>query len=59
MLAGNFYQILALLVIVLLIFGNRLPSVARSLGQSIVEFKRGVKEIETKPTEESKAGDAR
>jgi sec-independent protein translocase protein TatA len=33
-------------VIVLLLFGNRLPSVMRSLGKGIVEFKRGVKGIE-------------
>jgi sec-independent protein translocase protein TatA len=35
-----------LLGIVLLLFGGRLPALARSLGQSIVEFKKGVKEIE-------------
>jgi sec-independent protein translocase protein TatA len=29
--------------IVLLLFGNRLPSVMRSLGQGITEFKRGIK----------------
>jgi sec-independent protein translocase protein TatA len=31
--------------IMLLLFGSRLPSVMRSLGQSITEFKKGVKEI--------------
>jgi sec-independent protein translocase protein TatA len=40
------WQLLILLGIVLLLFGSRLPSVARSLGQSIVEFKKGMKEIE-------------
>ena len=30
----------------LLIFGNRLPSVMRSLGKSVTEFKKGVNEIE-------------
>lgn len=30
-------------VIVLLLFGNRLPSVMRSLGIGITEFKRGIK----------------
>lgn len=30
-------------VIVLLLFGKRLPQTMRSLGQSIVEFKKGVK----------------
>ena len=33
-------------VIVLLLFGNRLPSVMRSLGQGMVEFKKGVQGIE-------------
>lgn len=33
-------------VIVLLLFGNRLPSVMRSLGRGIVEFKKGVQGIE-------------
>jgi sec-independent protein translocase protein TatA len=27
------------------LFGNRLPSVMRSLGEGIVEFKKGLKEI--------------
>ena len=36
-------QILILLVIVLLIFGaKRLPEIARSLGSSTREFKRGI-----------------
>jgi sec-independent protein translocase protein TatA len=41
-------QLLIVLIVVLLLFGNRLPSLARSLGQSLNEFKRGVKEIEDK-----------
>ena len=50
-------QLLILLVVVLLLFGTRLPSVARSLGRSIVEFKKGVKEIEDHSDEElSKEG---
>ena len=32
--------------IVLLLFGTRLPKVMRSLGEGIVEFKRGVQGIE-------------
>ena len=39
-------QMLIVLAIVLLLFGNRLPSLARSLGQSLIEFKKSVKEIE-------------
>lgn len=41
-------QIIVVLLVVLLLFGSRLPGVARSLGQSIVEFKKGVKGIEDK-----------
>jgi len=34
-------------VIALLLFGKRLPEVARSLGQGFVEFKKGMTNIET------------
>jgi sec-independent protein translocase protein TatA len=34
------------MVIVLLLFGNRLPSVMRSLGQGVVEFKKGLQGLE-------------
>jgi sec-independent protein translocase protein TatA len=33
-------------VVCLLIFGNRLPSVMRSLGKSVTEFKKGIAGIE-------------
>jgi sec-independent protein translocase protein TatA len=33
-------------IIVLLLFGNRIPQVMRNLGQGITEFKKGMKEIE-------------
>ena len=33
-------------IIAVLLFGSRLPSVARSLGKSIVEFKKGMNDIE-------------
>ncbi len=33
-------------VIVLLLFGNRLPTMMRSLGRGIVEFKKGAQGIE-------------
>ncbi len=32
--------------VILLLFGSRLPKVMRSLGQGIVEFKKGVQGIE-------------
>ncbi len=40
----HFWEIVVVLVVVLLLFGSRLPSLARSLGRGIVEFKRGLKE---------------
>jgi sec-independent protein translocase protein TatA len=39
-------EMLIVAVIVLLLFGNRLPSVMRSMGRGIVEFKKGVQGIE-------------
>lgn len=33
-------------VIALLIFGKRLPDVARALGHSIVQFKRGINDVQ-------------
>jgi sec-independent protein translocase protein TatA len=33
-------------LIILVLFGNRLPGVMRSLGQGMVEFKKGVQGIE-------------
>ena len=39
-------QLLIVLVIALLLFGNRLPSVMRSLGKSVTEFKKGVNDID-------------
>ncbi|MEQ8208303.1 MAG: twin-arginine translocase TatA/TatE family subunit [Lacipirellulaceae bacterium] len=35
-------QMLIVGLVVLLLFGNRLPSVMRSLGEGITEFKKGV-----------------
>ena len=39
-------ELMVFCVIGLLLFGKRLPEVARSLGKGIVEFKKGVKGIE-------------
>jgi sec-independent protein translocase protein TatA len=39
-------EMLIIAFIALLIFGNRLPSVMRSLGKSVTEFKKGVSGIE-------------
>lgn len=38
-------ELIVIGAVALLIFGRRLPEVARSLGKSIVEFKRGIKDV--------------
>lgn len=37
------WQVIIVGMVVLLLFGNRLPSVMRSLGEGITEFKKGIK----------------
>lgn len=44
----GYQELLILLVIVLILFGaNRLPELARSLGSSVKEFKKGINEAKT------------
>jgi sec-independent protein translocase protein TatA len=38
----SLFHWLIVMVIVLLLFGNRLPSVMRSLGRGVTEFKKGL-----------------
>jgi len=40
-------ELLIIGAIAILLFGNRLPGVMRSLGQGITEFKKGVQGIES------------
>lgn len=42
-------QLAIVLLVVLLLFGNRLPMLARSLGSSLIEFKKGVKDADEAP----------
>lgn len=44
-------QWIVIAVIGLLLFGKRLPEVGRSLGQGIVQFKKGLKEAENEVTQ--------
>jgi sec-independent protein translocase protein TatA len=43
------YEFFVIAFIALLMFGNRLPGVMRSLGQGITEFKKGVNGVEDEP----------
>lgn len=42
-------------LIILLLFGNRLPSVMRSLGRGVVEFKKGLQDEGSDDETEKKA----
>ena len=44
-------EILLLLVLGVLLFGRKLPEVGRSLGKTMVEFKKGMKGIEDEVSE--------
>ncbi len=53
------WQVIIVGMVVLLLFGNRLPSVMRSLGEGITEFKKGIKggEEDSKSNLEDKRDD--
>ena len=46
-------ELIIVLVILLILFGSRLPSVMRSLGQGITEFRKGVRDEVSSDSPES------
>ncbi len=49
-------ELIGIGIVALLVFGKRLPEVGRSVGRSIVEFKKGIKGIEEEIETESASG---
>ena len=39
-------ELIAIAIVMLLLFGSRLPSVMRNLGRGVTEFKKGIKSTE-------------
>lgn len=64
------WEIWVILLVILLLFGSRIPKVARSLGQGISQFKKGLNDATSEideaadeakkdlPSSETKASDA-
>jgi len=50
-------ELVVILVVAVLLFGRRLPEIARNLGKSLTEFKRGIHEA--KETKDELADDVR
>lgn len=51
----GYLEILFFAFIILLLFGTRLPTVMRSIGQSIPEFKKGARDAESDLKDETSA----
>ena len=51
------YELLILLVILLILFGHRLPGLMKNLGKSVNSFKEGIHETDAggEPIDEDKA----
>lgn len=51
-------ELIVIAIIALLIFGKRLPEVGKSLGKSIVEFKKGLRGLEEEIDKAGEEGQA-
>jgi len=52
------WEVIIILVVIFILFGHRLPSVMRSLGQGVVEFKQGMKGVTDDEPEKVEKKDA-
>jgi sec-independent protein translocase protein TatA len=51
-------ELIIVLVVIFILFGHRLPSVMRSLGRGVVEFKQGMSGIEGEDASKDEKKDA-
>ena len=50
------WELGAIALVAVLLFGSRLPEVGRSIGKSIVEFKKGMKDVENEIEQKKQRG---
>ena len=54
MFGVGYQEMIIVLIVVFILFGHRLPSVMRSLGRGVVEFKEGMRGIDEEPSKDEK-----
>lgn len=47
------WELIIILGVILLLFGHRLPALMRSMGQGVVEFKKGINDTDDSPDEKA------
>jgi sec-independent protein translocase protein TatA len=52
------WEVIVILVVIFILFGHRLPSVMRSLGRGVVEFKEGMRGVGEDETDKVEKRDA-
>ena len=48
------WEILIVAFVILVVFGTQVPRVARALGKSLSQFKRGLRDVDDEPDEKEK-----
>jgi sec-independent protein translocase protein TatA len=52
------WEVLLIVLVIFILFGHRLPSVMRSLGRGVVEFKQGMSGVADDETDKVEKRDA-
>ena len=55
---GSHWEVWIILLIILILFGSRLPGIARSLGQGINQFKKGLSDTGEDDKSDARRNDA-